>query len=775
VYDGILCQPVCSPTAGTPIHVQAGRATSGIVIVVDGGTSVSGVIRDADTSLPLSGVTVSMTDASGMFIASTGTDLNGAYEFRDLGPGRYFIRTLNRIGYVDELFDNQGCSSCVNSPATPIDVAGASPVSGIDFRLTRGGWIAGRVTDANGAPVANLGVSVYDSAGAKLQRAVTASDGTYIVTVPAGPAFVQSDLLSGFRVVTYPDVVCSTSSCSPLAGTAVAVVAGAQTEGIDLELPIVQSLTITPAFLAGGETGQPYSATIQVVNGSAPVEVAVVSGALPPGLTLDVDQPLARARLLGTPTTTGVFGFAIRALDSGGRFVQRLFSITISPCVVAISQDEIAFAMSGGSARIRVAGGCGWQAATSASWITVASAAAEVTITVPPTSAARSANVTVASRTVVVRQAGPESAAPFGFLDIPSEGSRAVGSIAVGGWALDDVGIVRVSIYRDSVAPELPNQLVYLGDAVRVRGARPDVESLYPSMPFRDRAGWGFLLLTNMLPNQGNGTFRLHAVAEDVESKRVLLGSRTIVADNATATVPFGAIDTPGQGETISGNAYVNFGWALTQLPKTIPFDGSTITVYIDGASVGTVDYNHFRPDVATFFPGLNNTNGAIGFRILDTTQLTDGIHTISWGVTDDGGATEGIGSRYFHVDNTSPAFGGSFTESPNVEAAEVSSVSTARSDRTVRIREMERLTLDLAPQLGSPSGCPAALAGYEVVGHARRPLPAGSAFDPATAHFTWQPGPGFLGTYRLVFSATSCDGSVTDVPIDVRIVRSAR
>ena len=51
-------------------------------------------------------------------------------------------------------------------------------------------------------------------------------------------------------------------------------------------------------------------------------------------------------------------------------------------------------------------------------------------------------------------------------------------------------------------------------------------------------------------------------------------------------------------------------------------------------------------------FPGLNNTNGAIGFRVLDTTTLTNGTHTIVWVVTDNQGATEGIGSRFFTVSN---------------------------------------------------------------------------------------------------------------------------
>ena len=53
------------------------------------------------------------------------------------------------------------------------------------------------------------------------------------------------------------------------------------------------------------------------------------------------------------------------------------------------------------------------------------------------------------------------------------------------------------------------------------------------------------------------------------------------------------------------------------------------------------MDYNHERPDIEALFPGFQNTagpNGAVGFRVIDTTTLTNGLHTISWTVTDSQG-----------------------------------------------------------------------------------------------------------------------------------------
>jgi hypothetical protein len=104
-------------------------------------------------------------------------------------------------------------------------------------------------------------------------------------------------------------------------------------------------------------------------------------------------------------------------------------------------------------------------------------------------------------------------------------------------------------------------------------------------------------------------------------------------------------------GATISG-VYTVFGWALTPQPGIIPTNGSTIAVFVDGVSLGPPVYNQSRPDIATLFPGYNNTNGAVGYFYLDTTKLANGMHSIAWSVTDNLGRIEGIGSRLFWVSN---------------------------------------------------------------------------------------------------------------------------
>ena len=163
-------------------------------------------------------------------------------------------------------------------------------------------------------------------------------------------------------------------------------------------------------------------------------------------------------------------------------------------------------------------------------------------------------------------------------------------------------------------------------------------------------------MLTNVLPSNsgteiGNGTYNLHAIAHGNDGQSTDMGTRTIVVNNATAVLPFGTIDTPTQGATVSGTI-VNFGWALTPQPNIIPIDGSTITVFIDNLPVGHPTYNQPRSDIEMLFPGYQNTDGAVGYFYVETTTLTNGVHTIAWVVRDTAGNAQGLGSRYFTVQN---------------------------------------------------------------------------------------------------------------------------
>ena len=209
--------------------------------------------------------------------------------------------------------------------------------------------------------------------------------------------------------------------------------------------------------------------------------------------------------------------------------------------------------------------------------------------------------------------------APFGHIDTPTNDSVGLaGAISLTGWALSSPAVTNVGLWRETVTGETAcvtqpdgECLVFLNNAFILPGVRPDVAQTYPGYPY-NTAGWGAQILTNELPDangqagMGNGTYRIHAIATNAAGQSTDIGTDTITVDNAHSLLPFGTIDTPTQGGTASGSAFVNFGWAVTPNPANgIPIDGSTIWVYIDNAPVGHPVYNNYRADIATLFPGL--------------------------------------------------------------------------------------------------------------------------------------------------------------------------
>lgn len=393
---------------------------------------------------------------------------------------------------------------------------------------------------------------------------------------------------------------------------------------------------------------------------------------------------------------------------------------------------------------------------------------------------------------------------PFGSFDTPannaalSESDSLSGSIGVSGWALDDVGVTKVEIWRDPIVGEGPADGVYGGggpgngkiriaDGNFIQGARPDVAAAYANNPNSTVAGWGYLLLTQGLgkgTTRGNGTFKLYAFAYDVEGQSSTLGEKTIVVNNATAVKPFGALDTPVEGQTMSASFW-NFGWALTPAshtadPRTCTIVNGNVFMAIDSGALTPVLYGDLRTDIAANFPGLSNTNGAGGAFYIQIGTLSAGTHQIGWYVVDNCNRADGIGSRFFNVVRTSgtpapaatPAVAATSTADP-VLVQRINRAEWAAPDgtgvRIVRVGENERVEL----HLGAVDG--ATYLGHQVVQGERHPLPLGSSLNPQTGTFYWHPASGFLGSYDLEFIAQRGGGSATVTRVRVVVGPSAR
>ncbi len=85
--------------------------------------------------------------------------------------------------------------------------------------------------------------------------------------------------------------------------------------------------------------------------------------------------------------------------------------------------------------------------------------------------------------------------APFGYIDSPADGvTGIVGAVPFTGWALDDIEVTKVELWRDPFGaepPTNPNGLVYIGVAMITAGQRPDVEAAYPTFPWRTEGRGG--------------------------------------------------------------------------------------------------------------------------------------------------------------------------------------------------------------------------------------------------------------------------------------------
>ena len=556
-------------------------------------------------------------------------------------------------------------------------------------------------------------------------------------------------------------------------------VSGQPTSSVDVGLQTTWTMT-------SGTAGATYYFRVVAYNtageSSAPSsEVSATLGGTPEG---QGGTPQGQGGAPGIDGTTLYFG----AVMSGTTFT----SVTVSQNV-----------------HVTPSGSASWTATADQPWlhVTPASGSGPATLSVSvspvaglPAWGTANGTVTVTSSdgsswpiavTLTLRPQGT-TAAPFGSVDTPIKNATGVaGSLAITGWALDDLDVTAVRIFRDPVGTE--GGLMLVGNAVQVEGARPDVAAMFPSMPRASHAGWGYLLLTNMLPNRGNGTYKLYVYADDADGHSTLLDTRTITCANDASVSPFGAIDTPTQGGVVSG-IVDNFGWVLSPgAARADGLGGGTVSVVIDGVVVGTPAQWSSRPDLTAAFPSgqYQGVNASQGVYTFDSRTLTNGVHTIAWAVTDNQGQSAGVGSRYFTVWNgASGSMAGLRLESAEPATNVVTALPLddapvyarrgyvldapyrrARPDSTglitVQAEEIDRIDVRLSGAAGDR------FSGYALSGGVLGALPVGSQLDPATGAFTWQPGVGFVGSYDLIFVRSSSGRAVAQQ--DVRIVLNTK
>ena len=119
------------------------------------GTGVlKGQVLTAGSGAPVRRAQVRATSMEARGGGVTSTDAEGRYEIKELPAGRYSI-SASKGGFVTGQFGQRR----PGEPGTPIDLSDGQTADKVNFVLSRGGVIAGRIVDDGGEPVSGTQVA----------------------------------------------------------------------------------------------------------------------------------------------------------------------------------------------------------------------------------------------------------------------------------------------------------------------------------------------------------------------------------------------------------------------------------------------------------------------------------------------------------------------------------------------------------------------------------------------------------------------------------------
>ncbi|HEV7920766.1 MAG TPA: carboxypeptidase regulatory-like domain-containing protein [Thermoanaerobaculia bacterium] len=331
VYNGIDCTG-CDVTTGTAVAVAAGVTASNIDFhLTNNGGVVSGTVIDASTNAAIPNAYVQVYGTSGAQASYGFTDGAGHYSsFSGLAAGTYYA-TASVYGYQTELYHGISCASgCNPTTGTAIAVTAGNTTTGIDFSLTSAfARITGKVTDASTSSALNgVDVLVYDSNGDLAASATSDASGNYTAVLAASGTYYALTSASAYPQYTnqlYDHIPCT--GCDPTTGTAITATVGAITPNIDFGLAGAgcAGVSIQPATLPDGGVGLSYNQTLTLANGTGSATFSILSGSLPPNLTLSSSGVIS-----GTTTAAGVYTFVVSATDGAPCTTTREYTIEVT-------------------------------------------------------------------------------------------------------------------------------------------------------------------------------------------------------------------------------------------------------------------------------------------------------------------------------------------------------------------------------------------------------------------------------------------------------------
>lgn len=209
--------------------------------------TVSGTVYQKDGVTPISDISISAFsepcneyEYSSLWMNTTSTDANGAYEFTDLSAGDIYIRanqwtfgSSHNTDYEGEWYG--GGVSC--NEAVPVTVTSGGNTANIDFTLEEGGSISGVVYENDGiTPIEGLWVHAVSSLCGVfpdlIGSAYTDDSGGYVINgLHGGDVYIRvTNSGKNYIGQSFDNVI----DCNE--ADSVTVVAGENTDNIDFRL-----------------------------------------------------------------------------------------------------------------------------------------------------------------------------------------------------------------------------------------------------------------------------------------------------------------------------------------------------------------------------------------------------------------------------------------------------------------------------------------------------------------------------------------------------------
>ncbi len=288
---------------------------------------------------------------------STGASFQASYTLR-IEAATLTISTASLAGASSNLPYSQTIVAIGGAPPYSFDLLAGSLPPGI--ALSPAGLLSGTPTNSG---TYNFFLRVTDSGG------LTAQASYSIAVAGSGLRLVTSALPTGIVNQTYSGALLAQGGNAPYtftvlngnlppgltlnstgsisgtpsaAGVFPVTIRLSDSAGLSTQSNLLVNINsglfnITNVVFPDGFVNTPYVLNLLTSGGTATVAYTLLSGSLPPGLSLSSNGSIS-----GTPLATGIYPFAVRVIDSAGATAQLPITIKIDSSTLIISQAGLA-------------------------------------------------------------------------------------------------------------------------------------------------------------------------------------------------------------------------------------------------------------------------------------------------------------------------------------------------------------------------------------------------------------------------------------------------